>query len=130
MSDPTVEFNAGFSEPGSGPVPWTDVDAILDNSEMFWLSTVRSDGRPHVTPLPAVWLGGGLHFCAGSGEQKTANLRANPNVVLTTGTNQMHSGVDVVVEGTALRVTDHAELEQLAARWKSQLDWDFEVAED
>ena len=24
---------------------------------MYWLSTVRPDGRPHVTPLVAVWLG-------------------------------------------------------------------------
>lgn len=37
-------------------------------TEMFWLSTVRRDGRPHVTPLPTVWLDGRLHLrCAGQG---------------------------------------------------------------
>ena len=129
MSEPVVEFNEHFSEPGAGPVPWAVVENILDKSEMFWLSTVRGDGRPHVTPLPTVWRDGALHFCAGSQEQKTANLRSNPNVVLTTGTNDMHSGVDVVVEGIAMRVTDRGELADLAAQWKSKLDWDFQVGD-
>jgi general stress protein 26 len=130
MSEPVTEFNEQFSEPGAAPVPWADVARILAESEMFWLSTVRGDGRPHVTPLPTVWLDGALHFCAGSQEQKTANLRSNPNVVLTTGTNDMRSGVDVVVEGTAVRVTDHDTLVTLAEVWKSKLDWDFDVGED
>jgi general stress protein 26 len=103
---------------------------VLSASEMLWLSTVRQDGRPHVTPLPAIWLEGTLHFCAGSQEQKTKNLAANPLYVLTTGTNRLRSGLDVVVEGTAARVTGQAQLRRLAAIWKSKLDWDFEVVGD
>lgn len=68
---------------------------------MFWLSTVRHDGRPHVTPLAAIWLDGALHFCAGSQEQKAKNLESNQRCILTTGTSQLRSGLDVVVEGTA-----------------------------
>lgn len=130
MTAPIVEFNEGFSEPGAGPVPWADVDDLLTKSEMFWLSTVRGDGRPHVTPLPTVWLDNILHFCAGDQEQKTKNLLGQPACVLTTGTNDLHSGVDVVVEGVAERITDHARLVELAALWKSKLDWDYVVGED
>jgi general stress protein 26 len=130
MNQPTVEFNAGFSEPGATAVPWADVDDLLTRSEMFWLSTVRADGRPHVTPLPAIWRDGVLYFCTGDQEQKSANLRANPNCVLAAGTNQFHSGFDIVVEGVAERVTEHARLARLAALWKSKLDWDFGVGED
>jgi general stress protein 26 len=125
-----VEFHAGFSEPGTSAVPWPDVDDVLTKSEMFWLSTVRSNGRPHVTPLPAIWLDQVLHFCCGDQEQKSANLRANSNCVLTTGTNQLHSGLDVIVEGVAERITDRTKLSELAALWKSKLDWDFGVGED
>jgi general stress protein 26 len=96
---------------------------------MFWLSTVRRDGRPHVTPLPAIWLDGTLYFCVGSQEQKAKNLELNPRCVLATGTNQFRSGLDVVVEGAAARVTDTMQLQRLAARWKSKLDWDFEVTD-
>ena len=129
-TEPTTEFSGDFSEPGAKAVPWTAVDDVLTKSEMFWLSTVRRDGRPHVTPLPAIWLDGLLHFCAGDREQKSANLRSNPNCVLTTGTNQLHSGLDVIVEGVAARITDHHRLVQLAAVWKSKLDWDYVVGAD
>ena len=130
MSTPIVEFNGDFSEPGAAPVPWAEVDEVLTKSEMFWLSTVRGDGRPHVTPLPAIWVDGLLHFCCGDREQKAANLRSNPNCVLTTGTNQLHYGLDVIVEGVAERVTDRGRLAVLAGLWKSKLDWDFQVGED
>jgi general stress protein 26 len=128
-SEPTVEFNGDFSEPGAQAVPWSEVARVLQASEMFWLSTVRADGRPHVTPLPAVWHGGALHFCTSEPEQKTRNLEHEPRVALTTGTNQMRSGLDVVVEGTAEPVTDPARLTELAELWKSKLDWDFGVRE-
>jgi general stress protein 26 len=128
-TQPTVELHEAFSEPGATAPPWADVAQVLSGSEMFWLSTVRRDGRPHVTPLPAVWLDGTLHFCTGSLEQKARNLESNPNCVLTTGTNRLRSGLDVVVEGEAVRVTDAARLRELAALWKSKLGWDFEVGD-
>lgn len=127
--EPTTEINEGFSEPGTKARPWHEVVDVLTTSEMFWLSTVRSDGRPHVTPLPAIWLDGVLYFSAGDGEQKTKNLESNPRCILTTGTNQLRSGLDVVVEGDATRVTDQAQLRRLAALWKSKLDWDWEIGD-
>jgi general stress protein 26 len=127
--EPTAELHEAFSSPGAKAPAWSEVVDVLSSSEMFWLSTVRRDGRPHVTPLPAVWLDGTLHFCTGAAEQKAKNLEANPRCILTTGTNQFRSGLDVVVEGTATRVTDTAQLERLAAIWKSKLDWDFDVAD-
>jgi Pyridoxamine 5'-phosphate oxidase len=73
-TEPGAELNEGFSEPGAAARPWTEVAGVLPETEMFWLSTVRRGGRPHVTPLPAIWLDGTLHFCAGSHEQKAKNL--------------------------------------------------------
>ena len=127
--EPMAELHAGFSEPGATARPWAEVVDVLSTSEMFWLSTVRSDGRPHVTPLPAIWLGGALHFCAGADEQKSRNLESNPRCILTTGTSQLRSGLDVVVEGSAVRVTARTRLEQLAGLWKAKLDWSFEVGD-
>jgi len=76
--EPTTELNEAFSEPGAAARPWTVVAEVLSQAEMFWLSTVRRDGRPHVTPLSAIWLDGMLHFCAGSHEQKAKNLHPIP----------------------------------------------------
>lgn len=90
---------------------------------------MRRDGRPHVTPLPAMWLDGALHFCTGAEEQKARNLEGNPQVTLTTGSDRFLSGLDVVVEGRAEQVIDEDRLRGLAALWASKLDWPFEVAD-
>lgn len=128
-TEPTAELNEGFSEPGAVAPSWAEVAGVLSRSEMFWLSTMRRDGRPHVTPLPAIWLDGALYFCSGPREQKSRNLESDPRCILSAGANQYRSGLDVVVEGTAARVTGPARLRRLAAIWKSKLDWDFQVTD-
>jgi general stress protein 26 len=132
MTTPDTELDARFSEPGANPISWEDTLEAIRQAEIFWISTVRSDGRPHVTPLVAVWLDDALHFSTGPDEQKARNLAGNPLVVLTTGTNDWQSGVDVVVEGEAARVTDTEHLGRLAVAWAQKWDgrWDYEVGED
>src|SRR5262245_42931068 len=127
--EPTVELDQRFSSKGATAPPWSAVRDVIDHAEIFWISTVRANGSPHVTPLPAIWLDGALHFCTGPAEQKAKNLEANPDCVLTTGGNAFRSGLDVVVEGIATRVDDEEQLHRLAAQWLSKLDWPFEVVE-
>ena len=129
--EPVTEQDVRFGDPESPPTPWPEALRVLEDAELFWISTVRSDGRPHVTPLPAVWHRGRLHFCTGAEEQKAVNLARNPHVALTTGANRWKEGLDLVVEGTAVRVTDDATLRDLADLWRSkyQGDWDFAVAQ-
>jgi nitroimidazol reductase NimA-like FMN-containing flavoprotein (pyridoxamine 5'-phosphate oxidase superfamily) len=127
--DPRPELDARFSAPDAVPTPWSHVRDLLERAELFWISTVRNDGRPHVTPLPAVWFDHALHFCTGAQEQKGVNLDRNPNCTLTTGNNAWKAGLDIVVEGRAERVDDDERLRQLAALWftKYNGDWEYEV---
>jgi general stress protein 26 len=101
---------------------------VLETAELFWISTIRADGRPHMTPLVAVWLDGALYFTTGATEQKALNLRENPDVILMTGCNHWDAGLDVVVEGLALSVVDRALLKHLAAAWVTKWDgrWQYE----
>ena len=127
--EPSAEQDPRFGDPDSPPTPWSEARRVLETAELFWISTVRSDGRPHVTPLPAVWHDGRLHFCTGAAEQKAVNLAGNPHVALTTGTNRWKEGLDLVVEGSAVQVTDGVRLRALADLWRSKYrgDWDFAV---
>ena len=129
-TEPLAELDARFSGPGASATPWAEARRVIEEAELFWLSTVRSDGRPHVTPLVAVWSDGALYFSTGAGEQKARNLAMNPSCTLTTGDNAWKSGLDVVIEGTATRVADHALLQALAEEWESKYegDWHFDVA--
>jgi general stress protein 26 len=126
---PTGELQPQFSSPGATARPWPDVERVLVEATISWLSTVRADGRPHVTPLPAVWDDGALHFCTGAGEQKARNLAHDPRCAVTTGTPEQNSGLDVVVEGAVTRVVDGGRLTALAALWKERLGWDFRAAD-
>jgi nitroimidazol reductase NimA-like FMN-containing flavoprotein (pyridoxamine 5'-phosphate oxidase superfamily) len=131
MDEPVTELDERFSDPGARATTWASTREALEAAQLSWVSTVRADGRPHVTPLVAVWLDGALHFCTGPGEQKAVNLAANPHVVLTTGCNQWNRGLDVMVEGQARRVADRGTLERLAAAWATKWDgsWKFAVTD-
>jgi general stress protein 26 len=129
MTTPVTTQDARFSDPASAATTWDATRRVLETAELFWISTVRADGRPHVTPLVAVWDDGALYFCTGDAEQKAINLTANPHVVLTTGCNGWDGGLDVMVEGDAVQVTDVGTLGRLAAAWAAKWDgrWHFEV---
>lgn len=129
MNDPVSTLDARFSDPGAVATEWDETRQVLEAAELFWISTVRADGRPHVSPLVAVWLDGAIHFTTGATEQKAMNLNSNPHVVLTTGCNSWDAGLDVVVEGEAVQLTDQDVLERLAEAWARKWDgrWHYEA---
>jgi general stress protein 26 len=128
---PITELDPRFSDPDATATEWGTVEAVLQAAELFWISTVHAAGRPHVTPLVAVWFEGAVYFCTGAEEQKAVNLRSNSEVVLTTGCNSWQDGIDVVVEGAAIRVTDEPKLRRLAEAWTMKWDgrWQFRVGD-
>lgn len=128
---PQTRLDARYSDETATATDWAEAEKLLAEAGLFWISTVRPDGRPHVTPLPTVWSQGALHFCTGPEERKARNLALNPEVVLTTGTNTWDKGYDLVVEGEAVRITDNARLRELAAGWEAKYGsfWHFEVAD-
>ena len=130
MRQPVTTLDARFSEPGASATPWEQTVAALEAAELFWITTVRADARPHVTPLVAVWLDAAAYFTTGATEQKALNLAANPQVILTTGCNTWDRGLDVVVEGTAERVSDDPLLRRLAEAWTGKWDgrWRYEAS--
>jgi nitroimidazol reductase NimA-like FMN-containing flavoprotein (pyridoxamine 5'-phosphate oxidase superfamily) len=132
MTTPRTTLDERFSDAGTQATDWRRTLGILEAAELFWLSTVRKDGRPHVTPLVAVWTEDRLHFCTGPDEQKALNLKHHPQVVLATGCNTWDSGLDVVVEGKAVQVTDQGTLRRLAKAWTTKWDgrWQWKVGED
>jgi hypothetical protein len=129
-TDVTAEIH-GFSQPNATPTPWAvGLEQIID-ADTFWLSTVRPDGRPHVTPLIAVWHGDAIWFTTGPDERKAKNLAENSSCVLTTGRSDLvDGGLDIVLEGTAEQVTNEAELDPIAqafaAKYGTEI-WNFAV---
>jgi general stress protein 26 len=127
----TTTLDQRYSAPDAVATGWDETCQVLEAAQVYWISTVRADGRPHVTPCAAVWRDGILYFDTGVNQQKAINLRANPHVVLTTGCNQWDSGLDVVVHGEAVRITDDGTLRTLAEVWATRWNGGFQfVARD
>ena len=103
---------------GSAPAP----DAL--NSRTTWLSTVNSDGSPHVTAVGAMWLDGTFWFQTGAGTRKGRNVARDRRCAVAVSIRD----ADVVFEGDATRVTDPAALARIAKAWAA-VGWPAEVDE-
>ncbi|GAA4092908.1 pyridoxamine 5'-phosphate oxidase family protein [Streptomyces sp. NPDC058961] len=125
---PTTELDARYSSalnprPGAAradATEWAEAQRELARAEIFWVSTVRPDGRLHVTPVIAAWHDGVLYFSTGPDEQKAKNLAHDDHCALTTGTNALTEGLDLIVEGRARAVTDPALLEQVIDAYETK----------
>jgi PPOX class probable F420-dependent enzyme len=113
-----------FSSAGATATPWEETEGALRRTQKFQLVTVRPDGRPHVTPLTAVWSDDAMWFITGEDEQKAHNLRANPHCAVSTGTGTM-AGTDYVVEGVATVVTDDTTRDAAATAFEDAYGWLF-----
>ena len=88
-----------------------------------WLATVDPDGRPHVTGIGGFWADGAFWFQTGDRTRKGRNLARDPRCTLSVATDAF----DLVVEGSAEKITDPAAVSAMAARavedgWPARVD--------
>jgi PPOX class probable F420-dependent enzyme len=110
-------------EEGTGLLPWSWAVERLSRSRNYWLATVRSDGRPHVMPVWAVWDQNCLWFSSSLRSRKIHNLQADPRCTLTTE----DAAAPVVMEGTAEIVTDPDVLARLLAVENAKYSTDYTI---
>lgn len=115
---------------GDAVLPWSRArDSFATDSRgpsvTHFLGTVTPDGRPHAAGVGAVWFDGDVYFTAGPRSRKARNLAANPACTISARL----SGIDVVLEGEAVRVVDAATLERLAAIYRDA-GWPAEVDDE
>ena len=121
LRDPAPELEPQFSSDDAIATPWAEARERLDKAKVYWLSIVRPDGRPHVAPIASVWLDDALYFSTGQTERKAKNLALSSHCAITTGCDVLE-GLDLVVQGDAVRVTDGARLQRLADGYTAKYD--------
>ena len=112
---------------GNPELPWSRArDALAAAASgpdiIYFLGTSRSDGRPHAAGVGAMWDEGELYLTSGAKARKARNLAANPACTISVKLE----GIDLVLEGEAIRVTDKGPLERLAGRYRA-VGWPAEV---
>ena len=100
MNQPQISrphFPKGYVDNPTALVPWSHVEQRLTGAKNYWLCSVRTNGRPHVVPKWAVWVGDKIYFDGSPETRHARNIARNPQVAL-----HLESGDDVIiVEGEA-----------------------------
>src|ERR1700691_3974144 len=78
MTTPVPTLDQRYSGATAVATTWDETRQALEDAELFWVSTVRADGRPHVTPVVGAWAEGHLvfHRCRGAEVREPARQRA------------------------------------------------------
>lgn len=113
---------------------WAAVTAVLDsgvtqapdtggpNRHTSWLTTLNPDGSPHVAAVGAVWVDGAFWFQTGDSTRKAKNVARDARCTISISTKEF----DLVVSGTAEKVSDPAGVSRVAAVWAAG-GWPCEV---
>jgi PPOX class probable F420-dependent enzyme len=81
------------------------IDQRLREDLIIWLGSVRPDGRPHMVAVWFLWTGKDLLTFSRPHQQKTRNLRQNPQVILALDNTNL--GIDpITLEGGAELLDD------------------------
>jgi pyridoxamine 5'-phosphate oxidase-like protein len=81
-----------------------------------WLATTGPGGRTHLTGVGALWVDDRFYFVSGPGTRKSRNVARNPRCAISMSLRD----IDIVMEGTARRVTDEKTLRRLARLYVAQ----------
>jgi PPOX class probable F420-dependent enzyme len=118
----------GYGVPRSrrGLLPWATAARRLARSHNYWLVTTRPDGRPHAMPVWGLWLDDRFYFSTGRRSRKARNLAADPRCLVCAE----RADEALIVEGTAVAVTDPAALVPLAAPYRRKYaPWTLDPAQ-
>jgi Pyridoxamine 5'-phosphate oxidase len=83
------------------------------NRHTCWLATIDADSSPHLTGIGALWVDGAFWFETGERSRKGRNLARDPRCTISVATEEF----DLVIEGTAEKITDPSTVADMAARW-------------
>jgi hypothetical protein len=128
--EPSQTRNLDSNNYGLDPLPWSRAreHLIADTPRMetaTFLGTVRPDGTPHAAGVGTLWLDGDIYLTSSPRAEKARDLAANPACTLSFRLK----GLDLVLEGTAARVTGRDTLEPVrqgfvAGGWPAELTAD------
>ncbi|GAB2965111.1 pyridoxamine 5'-phosphate oxidase family protein [Amycolatopsis acidiphila] len=129
MTETTPAETTNLDRYGSPELDWHRARSALaadPTAEVtYFLGTCRPDGTPHAAGVGAQWLDGDLYFTSNPRARKARDLASNPVCTISV----RMPGIDLVLDGSAQRVTDPDVLERAAAGYRAG-GWPAEVQGD
>jgi hypothetical protein len=129
MTDRTPSDVTNLDLYGHAPLEWSRAAAAMaepTSDVTFFLGTCRPNGAPHAAGVGAQWRDGALYFPSGPATRKSRDLEANPACTISAHLPD----IDLVLDGSAERVTDPETLERVAAGYRDDHGWPAQVEGD
>src|SRR5688572_6767582 len=103
-SRPKIPAEYGIPKNNKGLLPWSHVTERMTQAMHYWICTVGTDHRPHITPVDGLWLEDKFYFGGSPKTRRNRDLTSNPAVSV-----HLDSSEDVVIlHGNAyLETPDH-----------------------
>jgi hypothetical protein len=129
MTEKIPDETANLDRYGNAALEWDrarDALAAVPGPDVtHFLGTCRPDGTPHAAGIGAQWFDGDMYFTSSPAARKARDVEANPRCTISVRLPD----IDLVLTGTAARVTDAQALESVAAGyreggWPAQVEGD------
>lgn len=129
MTDLTPSLTTNLDRYGCAALEWSRAKSAMALGATpeftYFLGTCRPDGTPHAAGIGAQWLDGDLYFTSNLETRKSRDLAANPRCTISVRL----PGIDLVLDGSAARVSDAGVLDEVAAGFRAG-GWPAEVEGD
>lgn len=123
----TAQWDGDRMQPRSpGTIPWEEARDLFAASPSYWFATVDRGPRPHVRPVLGVVIDDVWYSTSSPTAAKYRNLERTPEVTVVT----TMPGMDLVVEGVAVRVRAARTLDRVAAAYDEKYGWPIRIDGD
>jgi hypothetical protein len=102
---------------GAAPLPWRWAEEQLSEARNYWVTTIGPRGRPHARPVWGVWLDNTVQFSTAA--RHASNIARDPRVTV----NLEDADDCVILEGTAVAVTDEGVRRAFIEEYEPKYDW-------
>ncbi|HEU5013036.1 MAG TPA: pyridoxamine 5'-phosphate oxidase family protein [Roseiflexaceae bacterium] len=102
-------------------MPWSSAREHWEWARVYWICTVRPNGRPHVSPVWGVWVDDVLYFDGSPETRRMRNIAANPHIAVHLDSDSAGNEA-FTAEGIAHAVQrpDRALAERIAAAYRAK----------
>jgi pyridoxamine 5'-phosphate oxidase-like protein len=127
---PAVIAEVIASDAGAGPravpIDWEETVRLFAAERSYWVATTGDEGRPHLRPMLAVYLGERVYSTTSPAARKGRDLARRPRAALAART----PAIDIVIEGPVTWIEDRQMLERIGQAYRDKYDWPVTVTAD
>jgi len=104
VAGPAFAALSGRSHAGAPRIDWDETSRLFAAERWYWVATTSDQGRPHLRPVLAVWVGERIYSTTSPAAARAPD-------------------VDIVIEGTTAWIEDRQQLRRVGDAYQDKCGW-------